>query len=359
MNLKLITVLLALTLLTAVFASCSTAEPAVSNDESADASIAESDDTASEASEISEISEEESIEESKDPGYTQPRGGYKVTVKKTSDSAYTFTSYIFDDQKTTLGFNQKSWGTFILGSWTLATENGRVDFTGGSTDMEYVYRAGKDSSGWVWSGGNHGNESLVSLEFYNGDELINFDETKSVECDAVTVIQKTTLNWGDVGTYYAEVTRKYTITAEQILLDCDYNYVLDCYHWMSYTCMFPICKEYGLYADFYSGTELLGSCETSKIGKSDYSGPFYKGYAADRVVMRGYVDDKYKVEATIRTVDTSANNFNNASKTMYWDMNTSQNKLYFTKYNENTPTLVKAGTQFTTSCSWLLIKDEG
>lgn len=292
--------------------------------------------------------------------YAEPKGGYKLKVKKLSGTQYRFTSHIFDDRKVALTLDKRSWGTYILGSWTLATAGGNVNLTGGSTDMEYVYRASdKSTGGYVWSGGNHGNETLVSLEFYDGDTLLDLESGTEYEVDALTVIQKTHLHLGDPDTYYAAVTRTYTITAEQIRLDCEYDHVRDVYWYLSYTCMMPIIKAYGTHADFYQNGKLVYQCETGETCENEYaSDTFYEGYGADCVVLYGNKNPRYKIQVRILTPETSTDNFSNTRKTMFWDMNKTHNKLYFSKYNENEPTLVGAGTKYTTSCTWLLIDEE-
>ncbi len=292
--------------------------------------------------------------------YAEPKGGYKLKVKKLSSTQYRFTSHIFDDRKVALTLDKRQWGTYILGSWTLATSGGNVNFTGGSTDMEYVYRASdKSTGGYVWSGGNHGNETLVSLEFYDGETLLDLESGTEYEVDALTVIQKTHLHLGDPDTYYAAVTRTYTITAEQIRLDCEYDHVRDVYWYLSYTCMMPIIKAYGTHADFYSDGKLVYQCETGETCEKEYaSDTFYEGYGADCVVLYGNKNPRYKIQVRVLTPETSTDNFSNTRKTMFWDMNKTHNKLYFSKYNEDAPTLVTAGTKYTTSCTWLLIDDE-
>ncbi len=313
-------------------------------------------------SDISDISEipNESSDVSGVSAYAEPKEGYKLKVKKLSSTQYRFTSYIFDDRKVALTLDKRQWGTYILGSWTLATEGGNVNFTGGSTDMEYVYRASdKSTGGYVWSGGNHGNETLVSLEFYDGETLLDLESGNEYEVDALTVIQKTHLHLGDPNTYYAAVTRTYTITAEQIRLDCEYDHVRDIYWYLSYTCMMPIIKAYGTHADFYSDGKLVYQCETGETCEKEYaSDTFYEGYGADCVLLYGNKNPRYKIQVRVLTPETSTDNFANNRKTMFWDMNKTHNKLYFSKYNEDTPTLVTAGTRYTTSCTWLLIDSQ-
>lgn len=364
-RLKYISLLLAaVILLCAVLTACEPDKGNVSTSPSEDRSAPESSETPeSSEPEISEepsdVSEDESGE-SGNSAYAEPKGGYTVKVKKQSASQYRFTSHIFDDRKVTLTLDKRSWGTYILGSWTLATSAGNVNFTGGSTDMEYVYRASdKPSGGYVWSGGNHGNETLVSLEFYDGETLLDIDSGKEFEADEITVIQKTHLHLGDPDAYYCAVTRKYTITAEQIRLDCEYDHVRDVYWYLSYTCMMPISKAYGTHADFYRDGKLVYQCETGETCENEYaSDTFYEGYGADCVLLYGNKNPRYKIQVRVLTPETATDNFSNTRKTMFWDMNRTHNKLYFSKYEESTPTQVTAGTKYTTSCTWLLIDDE-
>lgn len=338
---------------------------AISNDASQNAGTSSD---ASDASDVSDASDNSEAPEASDTSdeaggnsvYAEQKGGYKLKVKKLSSNQYRFTSHIFDDRKVALTLDKRAWGTYILGSWTLSTAGGNVNFTGGSTDMEYVYRASdKPSGGYVWSGGNHGNETLVSLEFYDGETLLDLDSGKELEVETLTVVQKTHLHLGNPDDYYAAVTRNYTITAEQIRLDCEYDHVKDVYWYLSYTCMMPISKAYGTHADYYANGKLIYQCETGETCEKEYaSDTFYEGYGADCVVLYGNKNPRYKIQVRVLTPETATDNFSNTRKTMFWDMNKTHNKLYFSKYEESTPTLVAAGTKYTTSCSWLLIDDE-
>ena len=83
----------------------------------------------------------------------------------------------------------------------------------------------------------------------------------------------------------------------------------------------------------------------------------YKNNAASVCEMYGKTNPSYRFYAEVFTIEDSLNNFANADKTFYWDMNTTHNKLYFSKFNESTPTKVAAGTEWHTSCRWTFVAD--
>lgn len=313
------------------------------------------------------------------PGITNITS-YATTLTKNSATKYSM-SCTTDAGKLTVTLEEKSWGMFNLGSWTLVDKNGKtITFLSASTDWEYVYRTCDTSTGnMVWSGGNHGNEVLVSLDFYNGDsgEKLNLAVGQSVTANKIHIIEKSQLLFkkdtdGDGYGYrykssetysssdvYANATRKYTITGPQIMLNVDYDYIKDVYYQLSYTCMFPIDKQYGLYCDMYD-TEgnKIKHIETLKVGAADYSGKQYSGNAASRAHIYGYVDQRYQFNVFVNTLNDSVENFKNAFKTSYWDMNTTSNKIYFSKYNTNSYTKISAGTESHTECGWQFVFDE-
>ncbi len=252
-------------------------------------------------------------------------------------------------------FAQTAWGTWNLGAWRLVGEEGTTVFVAGSTDLEYVYRAAKKPGDWVWSGGNHGNEKLIDLTFYDGATGKKLDvEAGSVSADSFTVVERTKLHWGDENDSYCNVTRIYTFCGPQVRLNVDYDYTQDCCFYLSYTGMFPVDKRYGLWCDMYDAQgSKLATIETEKVGKADYSGNVHSGNAAVRAVIYGYEQTDYSFDIRVTTFADSVNDLNNDYKTSFWDMNQTQNKLYFSKYFLDKPTNVSAGTQLRTECIWL------
>ena len=209
-----------------------------------DSSVPEAE--SSEAVESSEVSEEVIPEGPEYWGNTvydiaeQPNSpeeveAHEMKVTKTSDTLITIT-FTTEAGDHTVTVKETPWGTFNLGAWSLKADNKTHVFVAGSTDLEYVYRVSdKPASGNIWSGGNHGNETLVSLELYNGEteEKLELNKGESVTVNKLHIIEKTKLLWcadtdgdgygfryKDKDTFeekdiYAEVTRKYTFTGPQ------------------------------------------------------------------------------------------------------------------------------------------------
>lgn len=292
---------------------------------------------------------------------------YSMTVARTAETTYSVTCQTYEGTLL-LTFYQTKWGTYNLGKWQLTDNAGTHLFIAGSTDWEYVYRVAKSASaGWVWSGGNHANEKMRSLHFYNGktNAEISLAVGQSASVENLKIVEETTLYWdpaGDDGKYnyaeenqYCNAVRTYTIVGPQIRLAVDYSYMKDAYYDISYTCMFPIQKQYGLYCAFLDGKEnLLSVIETYKTGKADYSGAMHQGNAAERCIMWGYDGrEKYKFDVRVLTPATSCNNFNNKMKTAFWDMNTGTNKLYFSKFPSGSGMeKVAVGSEVHTECQW-------
>ncbi len=304
---------------------------------------------------------------------------YPTTVNKLSASEYSFVSES-DVGKTTITLKEMAWGTFNLWEWNLVDKNStKHTFLSGGTDLEYVYRVAKKQGGSVvWSGGNHGNEVLVSLEMYDGEtgEKLDFSKKSSYTVNKLHIIEKTKLLWcadtdGDGYGYknknsdsytqsdvYAEATRKYTVTGAQVRLNVDYEYLQDTYYGISYTCMFPIAKKYGLYADMFDAEgKLLSTVYTAEVGKADYSGPMNSGNKATRALIYGKTDSRYQFDVHINTPQGSLENQKNSFLTAFWDMNTTQNKLYFSK-GDNTFSQYKADSECHTECVWSFKYDE-
>lgn len=347
--------------------------------------------TASQTSDISDKSEEEETvfeywgfngyETIDNPGAPEELTSYPTSITKENDSTYVITCDT-EAGKLTLTLAKRPWGTFNLGRWYLTDKNGKHhEFVSGSTDMEYVHQVKTPEGTVVWSGGNHGNETLVSLEFYNGETGEKLDLSKgTAKVNRLHIIEETKLLWfpdanrDSIGDYdgvtiteytendvYAELTRKYTVTGPQIKLNVDYLYVKDAYHARNYSCMFPINKKYGLWCEMYDKEgSLIKTIETLKVGAGDYSGPHNQGNEATRAVVYGYTNPEYQFDMRINTFKDTVNEFKDANyKTSFWDMNTSSNKLYFTRFDEGKSVLHNTGKEVHTECIWLFKYVEG
>ena len=300
---------------------------------------------------------------------------HEMKITKTSDTLYTIT-FTTESGDHTVTVHETPWGTFNLGAWSLKADNKMHVFVSGSTDLEYVYRVSdKPASGNVWSGGNHGNEAFISLDIYNGEtgEKIELAVGQSAKANSIHVIEKTKLMWfpddnnDSIGDYnnksmsyseddvYAHMTRKYTFAGPQIKLNVDYKYVKDVKMHRSYTCMMPIDKKYGLWCEMYNEKgNMLKRIETLKVGAADYSGPTNGGNKACRALVYGYSDPRYQFDVRVTTVKDSLHNYVGDFNTAFWDMNTNQNKLYFTRFANGSPQSIKAGDEHHTEAVWLL-----
>ena len=292
---------------------------------------------------------------------------YDMTLKRNSQTEYGVTCK-YQGGTLYMTLRKTAWGTYNLGKWQYTEQGGTLhSFVSGSTDWEYVYRVGEKKGSTQWSGGNHDNEQMTSLKFYDGDtnKEITLSVGQSVSVKNLKIVETTELYWGDAANgyseneHYANAVRTYTVVGPQIKLAVDYEYLKDAYYGLSYTCMFAIEKKYGLYCAFMDDEDLLFVAETLKVGAADYSGKQYSGNAATRCVIWGYGGrEKYKFDVRVLTPETSCNNYDNGSKVFFWDMNTNSNKLYFSKWDGRAQDKMTAGDTVHTECMWTFYIDE-
>lgn len=316
------------------------------------------------------------------PGAPEEITSYPTTITKNSASLYTITCQT-DAGTLTLTLAEETWGTFNLGSWKLTDSNGKTHvFVDGSTDMEYVHQLYYSDSEVTWSGGNHGGEALVSLNFYDGEsgEEIVLSNGGSETVNILHIIENTELllfpdeDNDSINDYinkntaytddqvYAQLTRKYTVTGPQIKLNVDYKYVRDTYHARNYSCMFPINKTYGQYCDMVDKDgNILQTVSTVPYGDTTYDpycGPYNGGNEATRAIVYSE-DSPYIFDMRVNTFKDSLNEFKDANfKTAFWDMNYYYNKLYFTRFDQDRKVLHEEGKEVHTECIWMFRYDE-
>lgn len=368
--------LLAALMCISAFAGCSKTEPDPDNASTPAEESSKADESEEEMKEpMPEYWGFNDYENFKNPGAPEEIKSHPTKVTKITDKKYQFQCDT-DAGIMTVTLEQRPWGMFNLWAWNLKDKSGKLHtFLVGATDLEYVFRTVTPSGKTAFTGGNHGSEAFLSLDFYNAEtgEKLDLQRGKTVTVNSLHIIEKSKLLWvpdnnGDsISDYdgvivkeytdadvYANVTRKYTITGPQVKLNTDFEYVKDTQHSYSYSAMFPISKKYGLWCDMIDRDgNLIKTIETLKVGKADYSGPQYSGNAATRVVLYGHIDPRYQFDIRINTPTDSLANSKNEFKTSIWDMNTSDNKVYFSKYPTSGTETVKAGTQFHTETIWL------
>ncbi|PKM62609.1 MAG: hypothetical protein CVU97_04445 [Firmicutes bacterium HGW-Firmicutes-21] len=275
---------------------------------------------------------------------------YPMTFQMTSAVEYKM-SCTYEGKPLTLTFNKKTWGTWNIG--TLSYNN--VAMAGGGTDWEYVYRAGQTASSTPFCGGNHENETLVEIKFYDGStgQEIVLPVGQSVQINNLMIVEKTHIDYHQTTNGFCDVVRTYIISGNKITLEVNYELTQNTYFGLSYTAMFPVHKNYGRYCKFLAedGTD-LGTVTTLPANDPNYTSKFYYNKAATTCIIWGDTNPEYKFAVQIYTVKDSVDNFKNYEKTFYWDMNSTQNKLYFSRYNSSSATLVQAGTKMDTKTSW-------
>ncbi len=329
--------------------------------ESTDTSTEQSDVSAAVSEEISqEVSEEETMTADEYFQTVTKLDSYKaMTVKKFSANTYRFVYKYEDGGQLSLSLILKSWGTWNIGDWTYVEASGkRHAFDSGSTDWENVYVFGKTAGSVTWRGGNHGNDRLVDLTFYDATtgEAVDLSDGKEHEVAGLRIIEHTQLY--DSGTnnvinsdddVLVNMERIYTINGPDIYLECNVDFVKDTYSQIGYSCMFPIAKKYGDFIKFTNvdGTEKVA--QTPTVGKSQYASNFSDFNRAKKVNIWGsqYPQFQFEVEIYDDVMLQSSKHL-----TRYWDMNTSQNKLYFSIFSNDTVVKIAQGTHWDTLARW-------
>ena len=253
-----------------------------------------------------------------------------------------------------------AWGTWNLGRYD-AIENATgktVTLNPGGTDWEYVYRVGETAGDITFCGGNHGNEKLVDIKFYDaksGRELNDNDTA-----DGVRIVERTQIYYNNKPDKpFVNVVRTYVINGADVWLECDYDFIRDALFNLSYTAMACIPKANGNHIVYYNtdGTtkEFSTALHGTKSG-TDYGGDFDKGNPAPYVEMYGDSNPEYRMTVRVYDPYVMCDDFIYADKTMFWDMNSTQNKLYFCKFDNSKPHKVTKGTHWDTLTKWAFYK---
>lgn len=195
----------------------------------------------------------------------------------------------------------------------------------------------------------------MDIRFYDGstgEELV-LANGQSAEIRNLTIVEHTELYTTDASKPYANVTRTYRVAGNTITFEADCEFIRDVYMGRSYTCMFPVSKQYGQFAEFYRLDGSVEKVETTLEGvKPDYSGPFLGQTDAMRVVLYGPKNPDYKFDVQVYSLEDASDFFSNGDKTFIWDMNSSHNKVYFSKFDTGAPTLMEAGRRTSNKSTW-------
>ena len=342
---KKIALLLAVVMLGLIFVGCDVSEES--------SAPAESNGTGEASPEISE-------DVSEPPAFTVEVPEivpHPMTLKINSNTRFTMNTDLDNGKTMSCCWDKKSWGTWNIGSYKIDN----IDYTTSATDWEYVFRASQNKTGgWQWSGGNHGNETLVELKIYDeNDNELPLTVGETYEMNVLKVVERTQLHWGDPDEYFAEVVRTYTVAGKLITLSCTFDFVKDCYFYTSYTTMCPVSKQMGYrsvltYTDGTTG-EYLSDYFEKNPGAENFVGYYFSGNAAQICDFYPQYDNGSYFRIAIYNPEDMTDNFSNTRKTFVWDMSSTQNKVYFSRFDDNKSELVTSGTHWDTLASWEVI----
>ncbi|HCC07793.1 MAG TPA: hypothetical protein DEP72_06525 [Clostridiales bacterium] len=224
-----------------------------------------------------------------------------------SDNLLEMYSLIQDGNVLITGFQKKPWGTWNIVGWFLCTTDeisieNSIRLAAGSTDWEYVFRVKDDiDADYIFSGGNHENEKMNSIEFLNGEDnsKIQLEIGKQTRVEKLNIVEYTSLLRPEDGSVYANVRRNYVVEPSRISLETDFEFVSDVFIGTSYVCMFPVSKEYGQYI-FFGGDK--DPYETPKHGETLTEGSFENYYGKKEALeakIWGPANTAYKFRVSI------------------------------------------------------------
>jgi len=290
-----------------------------------------------------------------------------MTVKKTAGNVF-FTAADSQEKghKIEISMVNTAWGTWNLGYFkaTDIAKKQTVTLNPGGTDWEYVYRVGETPGNITFCGGNHNNEKLIDITFYDaksGEEL-QLQDYAETSANGVKIVEHTQIYFANQPDKpFVNVTRNYLINGVDVWLECDYDFIHDAYFNLSYTGMFCIPKINGnhiIYNNIDGTTRtFITALQGTKSGSS-FGGDFDYGNPAASVEMYGDSNPDFRVHAEIYDVEVMADNFASKEKTFFWDMSDTQNKLYFSKFDSTKPHKVEKSTHWDTLIRWSFYKNK-
>lgn len=281
-----------------------------------------------------------------------------VTVYKKSEKTIDIYFSMSDGKDSFIRFENKSNGTWNLRGWYLSRDNQipsqKATLLAGSTsDWEYVLRvANKVNGSYQFSGGSHGNEILQSFKLLDNEKGMDFSLNigQKVHVSNLKIIEDTYLTMSG-SKKYASVKRTYIISPSKIDLYTEYNFISDVYVGTSYVCMIPITKTYGRNIKIVdTGNVYRAPASGNTLSTDEFSNYIGKEKTLS-VEMWGDHNPSYRCIVGIENEDM-VDRFQNELKVFYWDINTTTNKLYFSKYDNEDYTLISKGTKWSNHAFW-------
>lgn len=292
------------------------------------------------------------------PFHTSTSTNTGLTVFKKNEKTIDIYFSMTDGKSSFIRFEKKSNGTWNLRGWYLSRDkqipSQKATLLAGSTsDWEYVLRvANKANGSYQFSGGSHGNEILQSFKLFDTEKSTDFSLNigQKVHVSKLKIIEDTHLTMSG-SKKYASVRRTYIISPSKIDLYTDYNFISDVYVGTSYVCMIPITKTYGRNIKFIDTNNVYKTPESGRtLSTNEFSNYIGKEKTLS-VEMWGDHNPSYRCIVGIEN-EEMADKFQNELKVFYWDINTTTNKLYFSKYDNEDYTQISKGTKWSNHAFW-------
>ena len=315
-----------------------------------------------------------------DPFGMKPKDYEEMVVSRTSDDKYTINYYINGSTYYSVNFVRKQWGMWMLGAIAYVDKGVAHQICPGSTDYEFVLSCGNETSP-TFRSGNHANfgkadqydpndsttanDRLLDMTFYDGKsgEKITLDKVG----DKITVNGlRIVMHHNIYEQEYAQenvlmnVEKSYLFNGFDILFDSKLYMTQDVKFHNSYSCMFPVMKEYGNCMMLYNmdGTTTYAKTSPVALGGRDYDLTLWN-HKTTKVELWGEKHPEYHMTVEIHNPDDQF--YGSTSKKSYVGLRDmlggSQNKVYFT-VGASHPTL-KHGTELHFVNSWTFSYHEG
>ena len=241
--------------------------------------------------------------------------------------------------------------------------------TTSGTDHEFVLHCGAQTAASNVRGGNHGdytlgtawnsddsslsNDRLLDITFYDGKngDAISLNTGESVTVNGLRIVMHNNIYELDYKqeNVLINVEKSYLYNGYDIFCDSRLYMAQDVNFEKSNSCMLPISKTYGNRMMLYNVDGTTTYAATGLVGST--AKPMITGFNANKVELWGENNPQYHM--TVEILNPDGQMISHAGSDGYirlWDMNTSQNKVYFTLFT--LPRTLKWGTELNFKNKW-------
>ena len=257
-------------------------------------------------------------------GYTDPFGvsesDYKEMILTRVSEDTLVIEYDIGTASYSVNFVQKAWGLWMLGAMSF-TENGKTHtMTSNGTDYEFVFTCNNEGDS-TFRSGNHGNypgdpqpyieddssqsnDRLVDMTFYDAKtgEKISLPRVGSkARADGLRLVMHHNVyekNYAKENVLM-NVEKSYLFNGFEVLMDAKIYLTKDVHFNSSYSCMFPIMKDYGNCMYLYGEDGSKVYAKTNPTG--DGSGKSYTVWdnKATKVELWGEKNPEYHLTVEV------------------------------------------------------------